>query len=109
VEEWPEEEGEPFLRAAWARLLERRRVLLQGFDPEDERWAEETLRLALWVREQRLKELLTDLHALADSAPDWPQEEFMAKWQRLTEALNQIQRFRYRRAIPEDRLSTTER
>jgi hypothetical protein len=33
----------------------------------------------------------------------------MAKWQRLTEALNQIQRFRYRRAIPEDRLSTTER
>ncbi|WP_448592376.1 DNA primase [Thermoflexus hugenholtzii] len=109
VEEWPEEEGEPFLRAAWARLLERRRALLQGFDPEDERWAEETLRLALWVREQRLKELLTDLHALADSAPDWPQEEFMAKWQRLTEALNQIQRFRYRRAIPEDRLSTTER
>ncbi|MBO9362914.1 MAG: toprim domain-containing protein, partial [Thermoflexus sp.] len=109
VEEWPEEEGEPFLRAAWAGLLERRRTLLQGFDPEEERWAEETLRLALWIREQRLKELLTDLHALADSMPDWPREEFMAKWQGLAEALNQIQRFRYRRAIPEDRMSPTER
>ncbi len=114
VEDWPEEETEPqragpLLRTLWVELLRRRELLLQGFDPEDERWAEEALRLALWLREQRLKEILEDLQALAESVPDWPQDEFMAKWQALAEELNQAQRFRYRRWMMDDPLSTTAR
>jgi len=114
VEDWPEEEMEPqragpLLRTLWMELLQRRGPLLRGFDPEDERWAEEALRLALWLREQRLKEILEDLQALAESVPDWPQDEFMAKWQALAEELNQAQRFRYRRWMMDDPLSTTAR
>ncbi|HXF68368.1 MAG TPA: DNA primase [Thermoflexus sp.] len=114
IEDWPEEErgtpgGGSLLRALWVQLIQRREPLLRGFDPEDERWAEEALRLALWLREQRLKEILEDLQALTESMPDWPQEEFMAKWQTLKEELTQVQRFRYRRWLPDDRLSTVER
>lgn len=109
VEDWPEEEGEPLLRTLWVELLQRHGPLLKGFDPEDERWAEEALRLALRLRERRLKDLLEDLHALAESAPDWPQEEFMAKWQALAEELNRAQRFRYRRWAMDDRPFAFER
>jgi len=113
VEDWPEE-GEapyagPLLQTLWEELLRRHEPLLRGFDPEDERWAEEALRLALWLREQRLKEILGDLQALAESIPDWPQDEFMAKWQALTEELNQAQRFRYRRGMTDDPLSAAAR
>ncbi len=114
VEDWPEEGTEPqragpLLRTLWMERLRRREALLRGFDPEDERWAEEALRLALWIREQRLKEVLEDLQALAESVPDWPQDEFMAKWQALAEAINQAQRFRYRRWMMDDSLSATAR
>ncbi|MFN3928371.1 MAG: hypothetical protein ACK4OK_01910, partial [Thermoflexus sp.] len=114
VEDWPEEEretpdGGSLLRTLWAQLIQHREPLLRGFDPEDERWAEEALRLALWLREQRLKEILEDLQALTESMPDWPQEEFMAKWQTLKEELTQVQRFRYRRWLLDDRLSAVER
>ncbi len=111
VEDWPEDmepqRAEPFLQTLWMELLRRREPLLRGFNPEDERWAEEALRLALWLREQRLKETLEDLQALAESVPDWPQDEFMAKWQALAEALNRAQRFRYRRWMMNDLPSPT--
>ncbi len=113
IEDWPEEEagmpgGPSLLRTLWAQLVRRREPMLRGFDPEDPRWAEEALRLALWLREQRLKELLEDLQALVESTPDWPAEEFMAKWQALAEELKQAQRFRRRRWATDDRLSALE-
>lgn len=102
VEEWPETEA-TVLQAAWARLMEGQAAALRGFDPEDERWAEEALRIALWLREQRLRNILEELQGLADAMPDWPPGEFMAKWQALAEELKRVQHFRYRRIEREPR------
>jgi len=98
VEEWPEEAGEPLLRTAWERLLDRYGGLARGFDPENVRWAENAVRYALWIRERQLKETIANLHALMKEIPEDHLREFMEKWQQLAVALNRVQRSLYRRA-----------